>query len=458
MNDVILQTLDRQRENFAKGVTRSYEFRAEQLKKIPKWIHKHEKQIYDALYADLNKAPFECYATEIGIVLDEVHYALKHLRGWMRPMRAKTPITQFPSRCYRVSEPYGVVLIMAPWNYPFQLALAPLVGALAAGNCCMIKPSAYAPHTSALLAQMIREIYPDWLVAVVEGGREENTELLSQRFDYIFFTGGVTVGKTVMKAAAEHLTPVTLELGGKSPCIVDETADIKLTARRLVWGKFLNAGQTCVAPDYLLVQDNVKDLLVAAMKKEIRRQFGKDPLENRDYPKIINEKHYQRLKNLMTDAEILSGGHTSDTKLKIEPTLLDRLHGAHPVMREEIFGPILPILTFNKIEEAVTFVRRREKPLALYLFTKNPENERMVLERTSSGGCCVNDVVVHMATSNMPFGGVGNSGMGSYHGAQSFRTFSHQKSVMKKALWLDIPLRYPPYGRMSLSLLKKIQK
>ncbi len=458
MSSVIEQTLARQRENFAKGATRGYEFRAEQIKKIPAWIHAHEQEIYDALYADLNKSPFECYATEIGIVLDEVKCTLKHLHAWMRPQRAKTPITQFPSRCFRISEPYGVVLIMSPWNYPFQLALAPLVGALAAGNCAVVKPSAYAPHTSQLLARMIQEIYPDWLVSVVEGGREQNAELLQQRFDYIFFTGSVNVGKTVMRAAAEHLTPVTLELGGKSPCIVDETADIRLAARRIVWGKFLNAGQTCVAPDYLLVQDIVKDRLVAAMKKEIRRQFGKEPLENKDYPKIINEKHYERLKGLMLDAEILAGGHASDTTLKIEPTLLDRVHGEHPVMKEEVFGPLFPILTFNRIEEAVAFVNRREKPLALYLFTKSPENERLVLSRTSSGGGCVNDVVVHLATSHMPFGGVGASGMGSYHGEQSFRTFSHQKSIMKKALWLDIPLRYPPYGKASLSLLRKIQK
>ncbi len=458
MSSIITQTLERQRENFQKGATRSYEFRIEQLKKLPVWIHTHEQQIYDALYADLNKAPFECYATEIGIVLEEVKCAVRRLKSWMRPQRARTPITQFPSRCLRISEPYGVVLIMSPWNYPFQLALAPLVGALAAGNCAVLKPSAYAPHTSAVLAQLVRETYPDWLVSVVEGGREENQELLRQKFDYIFFTGSVNVGRLVMEEAAKNLTPVTLELGGKSPCIVDDTADIRLAARRIVWGKYLNAGQTCVAPDYLLVQDNVKDLLVAAMKKEIRRQFGKDPLQNKDYPKIINEKHFSRVCALMEGTEILAGGGVSAGTLKIAPTILDRVHRESPVMQEEIFGPLLPVLTFNRIEEAAAFVEKGEKPLALYYFTKDRENEKQILSRLSYGGGCVNDVVVHLATPYMPFGGVGKSGMGSYHGKQSFLTFSHSKSIMKKALWLDIPLRYAPYGKMSLALLKKIQK
>lgn len=458
MSSVIEQTLLRQRENFARGVTLSYEFRAEQLRKLPQWIGTHEQQIFDALYADLNKSPFECYATEIGIVLEEVSYALKHLRSWMAEKRVHTPLAQFPARCFRVSEPYGVVLIMSPWNYPFQLALAPLVGALAAGNCAVVKPSAFAPHTSNLLGQMIRELYPDWLVTVVEGGRAENTELLQQKFDYIFFTGSKAVGKVVMQAAAGHLTPVTLELGGKSPCIVDETADLRKAARSIVWGKFLNAGQTCVAPDYLLVQDNVKDLLVRAMKKEIERQYGKKPLENQAYPKIINGKHFDRLCNLMQGTEILCGGQVSATALKIAPTLLDRVHGESPVMQEEIFGPLLPVLTFNRIDEAVSFVNRREKPLALYLFTKDAQTEKTVLGHTASGGACVNDVVMHMVTSHMPFGGVGESGMGAYHGKASFDTFSYSRSVMKKALWLDVPLRYAPQGKLSLALLKKIQK
>nr|WP_302592141.1 aldehyde dehydrogenase [uncultured Marvinbryantia sp.] len=458
MSTLIEEAVCRQRANFQKGVTRSYDFRAEQLKKLPAWIHAHEQDIYDALYADLNKAPFECYATEIGIVLDEVHYMLKHLQKWMKPQAVRTPITQFPSKCFRISEPYGVVLIMAPWNYPFQLSLAPLVGALAAGNCAVIKPSAYAPHTSALIARMVRELYPDWLVTVVEGGREENAALLEQRFDYIFFTGGVNVGKLVMESAAKHLTPVTLELGGKSPCIVDETADLKLAARRIVWGKFLNAGQTCVAPDYLLVQSNVKDRLVEAMRREIRRQFGKEPLQNKNYPKIINEKHFARLVRLMEDCEVLAGGKTAAESLKIEPTIVDLVHGESPVMQEEIFGPLFPVLTFDTIQEAAGFVTKREKPLALYLFTKSKENESYILSHTSYGGGCINDTVVHLATPYMPFGGVGNSGMGSYHGKESFTAFSHQKSIMKKALWLDLPLRYAPYRRWALSVLKKIQK
>ncbi|MDO4345144.1 MAG: aldehyde dehydrogenase [Eubacteriales bacterium] len=458
MNQTIEQMLDRQRAYFASGATKRYETRVENLKKLSRWIHEHEKEICGALYQDLDKAPFECYATEIGIVLEEVRYALKHLREWMKPEHVPTPLTQFPAKCFRVSEPYGVVLVMAPWNYPFQLSLAPLVGAIAAGNCVMLKPSAYAPHTSALLARMIREIYPDTLAAVIEGGREENTRLLSCRFDYIFFTGGVTVGKTVMEAAAKHLTPVTLELGGKSPCIVDETANLRLAARRIVWGKFLNAGQTCVAPDYVLVQSDVRDRLAEALKKEIRRQFGREPLKNRDYPKIINEKHRKRLQGLLEGCDILTGGKVSEADCKIEPTVVAGVHGESPVMQEEIFGPILPVLVYDRIEEAIAFVKRREKPLALYLFTGSTENEKKVLSNLSYGGGCVNDTVVHLATPYMPFGGVGNSGMGSYHGKESFNTFSHKKSIMKKALWLDIPLRYAPYRRISLSVLKKIQK
>lgn len=305
---------------------------------------------------------------------------------------------------------------------------------------------------------MVRELYPDWLVTVVEGGREENAALLEQRFDYIFFTGGVNVGRLVMESAAKHLTPVTLELGGKSPCIVDETANIRLAARRIVWGKFLNAGQTCVAPDYLLVQSNVKDRLVEAMKKEIRRQFTKEPLQNKSYPKIINDKHYERLVRLMQNTEILAGGRTAEELLKIEPTILDLVNAKSPIMQEEIFGPLLPVLTFDTPEEAASFVASREKPLALYLFTTSHECEKTILSRTSFGGGCINDTVVHLATPYMPFGGVGSSGMGSYHGKESFTTFSHQKSIMKKALWLDVPLRYAPYHGWALSVLKKIQK
>lgn len=452
------EIIKRQRAFFAAGTTRSLEFRKEQLKKLQECIHKYEPEIFDALKKDLNKAPFECYATEIGIVYDEISFMLRHLEKWARPQRVPTPITQFPSRCFRISEPYGVVLVMAPWNYPFQLSLAPLVGAVAAGNCVIVKPSAYAPNTSSVLAKMLGENFPGEFIAVIEGGREENKELLAQKFDYIFFTGGVTVGKTVMEAAAKHLTPVTLELGGKSPCIVDETADLKLTARRLVWGKFLNSGQTCVAPDYVLVQSSVRDDLIRAMKKEIRRQFGKDPLKNNDYPKIINRKHFDRLLGLMMGTNVLEGGRISEETLKIAPTILDGGKGESPVMQEEIFGPLLPVLSFERIEEAISFVNKREKPLALYLFTKNKACEKLVLSRVSYGGGCINDTVVHLATPYMPFGGVGNSGMGSYHGKESFDTFTHKKSIMRKALWLDIPLRYAPYRKISMNILRKIQK
>lgn len=458
MSMTIEETIKFQRAFFSSGQTKEYSFRKKQLQKLADSIHKYETDIFDALQKDLNKAPFECYATEIGIVLDEIRYMQKHLRKFMRPERVHTPVTQFPSKSVRLSEPYGVVLVMAPWNYPFQLAMCPLVGALACGNCVVIKPSAYAPYTSGVIAKIIRENFPAQLVSVVEGGREENTALLKQRFDYIFFTGGVKVGKLVMEAAAKNLTPVTLELGGKSPCIVDETADICLTARRLVWGKYLNAGQTCVAPDYLLVQRNIQDKLIEAMKREICRQFGKDPLKNKDYVKIVNAKHMKRLKKLMLDTRILAGGRVSEELRRIEPTILSGVDGNSPIMQEEIFGPLLPVIVFDSIEEAVSFVNKREKPLALYLFTRSKQNEKKVLKNTSCGGGCINDTVVHLATPHMPFGGVGSSGMGSYHGKQSFETFSHKKSIMKKSLWLDLPLRYQPYRKISLTLLKKIQK
>ncbi len=456
--DTINEILKEQKTFFKSGKTRPVEFRIAQLRKMQRWIHEHEQQIYQALREDLNKAPFETYATEMGIVLEEINFACRHLKRWAKPRRVPTPITQFPSHCFRYPEPYGTVLIMSPWNYPFMLTLAPLVGALAAGNCAVLKPSAYSPATSAVIAKMTEELYPCQYVAAVQGGREENQELLKQRFDYIFFTGGVSVGKLVMKSASEHLTPVTLELGGKSPCIVDETANIKLAARRIVWGKYLNAGQTCVAPDYLLVHSSVRDALLEEMKKQIRAMFGEHPEQNPEYPKIINEKHFLRLQGLMKDGNLVTGGQINQDTRQIAPTIIDGITEDSPIMQEEIFGPIMPVLTFENLEEAIAFAGRREKPLALYLFTGSKKRQDQVLSRLSFGGGCINDTVVHLATSYMPFGGVGSSGMGQYHGKESFETFSHQKSIMKKSLLLDIPLRYPPYRDLYLKLLKMIQK
>lgn len=448
--------LHAQRAYFRRGECKNVEFRIRQLKSLLQWICEHEQEIMDALYQDLNKSPFEAYATEIGIVKEEIRFALKHIRKWAAPKRVKTPITQFPSKSFIYKEPYGVVLIMSPWNYPFQLTIAPLVGAICAGNCAVVKPSAYSPAVTKLMAEMIRELFPAEYIAVVEGGRKENQALLDEKFDYIFFTGSVNVGKYVMEKASIHLTPVSLELGGKSPCIVDETADLKLAAKRIVWGKFLNSGQTCVAPDYILVQKNVKEKLIKQINKYIRKMYGKDVLENAEYPKMINEKHFDRVVGLMEGVHIVSGGQSDRASLKIAPTVLDQVTWESPVMQEEIFGPLLPVISFYDMEEAVRMVNARPRPLALYYFTKDKEREAKILRNTSYGGGCINDTVVHLATSYMPFGGVGNSGMGGYHGKASFDTFTHKKSIMKKSGLIDIPIRYAPF-KNKLSLLKKIQ-
>ncbi|MCL2885072.1 MAG: aldehyde dehydrogenase family protein, partial [Oscillospiraceae bacterium] len=367
-----------------------------------------------------------------------------------------SPLKQFPSRCWRRPEPYGVVLLMSPWNYPFQLTVAPLVGALAAGNCAVVKPSAYSPATSAIIARMIRECFDEQYVAAVEGGRQENQALLHQKFDYIFFTGSVAVGKTVMAAAAENLTPVTLELGGKSPCLVDETADIKMAAKRIAWGKFLNAGQTCVAPDYVFVHSKVKAALLAELAKCVKMFYGDDPLVCEDYPKMINDKHFDRVMGLTQGEQIHIGGQSDKERLKIAPTVLDNVNFDSPVMGEEIFGPVLPVIAFDDLKEAVNEINRRPKPLALYVFTSNKQNENFVLNNVRFGGGCVNDTVVHLATSHMPFGGVGESGTGGYHGRASFDTFTHYKSILKKSRRIDLPLRYPPYKEGFLKLLKKM--
>ena len=447
--------LHTQRAYFQTGDTKDVEFRIRQLKKLYQWITVHEQEIMDALYMDLNKSNFEAYATEIGIVKEEIRYTLKHLRKWAAPKRVPTPITQFPSKSFIYPEPYGIVLIMSPWNYPFQLTIAPLVGAICAGNCAVVKPSAYSPHTTKVMADMLRELFQEKYIAVVEGGRQENQALLNEKFDYIFFTGSVNVGKYVMEKASAHLTPVSLELGGKSPCIVDETADLKLAAKRIVWGKFLNSGQTCVAPDYILVQNSVKDKLVRYMEKYIRKMFGKDPMQNPDYPKMINEKHFNRVLGLTERVHGVCGGGSNVDMLKIEPTVLDQVTWESPVMQEEIFGPLLPILTFYDIEEAIQMVNARPRPLALYYFTKDKQREAMMLKQVSYGGGCINDTIVHLATSHMPFGGVGNSGMGGYHGKDSFDTFTHKKSIMKKSVLLDIPIRYAPF-KNKLNILKKL--
>lgn len=451
------EILRKQKDFFMKGETRQVEFRLRQLRKMEEWIVENEQKIMEALRKDLHKSAFEAYATEIGFVKEEIRYTLKHLAGWAKPRRVPTPVTQFWSTSFIYPEPYGSVLIMSPWNYPFQLTIAPLVGAVCAGNCAVVKPSAYSAHTSSLIARMIRELFPPKYVTVIEGGRKENEALLQQKFDYIFFTGSVSVGKYVMEKAAAHLTPVSLELGGKSPCIVDETADLSLAAKRIVWGKLLNCGQTCVAPDYLLVQKSVKDKLLKQMKRQIEKMYGPDPCRSEDYPKMINQKHFDRVMGLIRDAHVVCGGGSRKETLQIEPTILDGVSWDHPVMQEEIFGPVLPVLTFYDLKEAANQINARPKPLALYLFTRKKDREDYVLKHISYGGGCINDTIVHLATPYMPFGGVGDSGMGGYHGKTSFDTFSHTKSIMKKSCLIDLPVRYAPFKK-KLDLLKKIQK
>ncbi|MDY3765997.1 MAG: aldehyde dehydrogenase [Lachnospiraceae bacterium] len=454
----IRELVENQRAYFLTGKTKSVKMRLAALERLEQAIKEREKEIHEALKKDLNKDGMESYMTETGMTYAELSYVKKHLRRWAAPHTVMTPLSQFHAKSFSYPEPYGVVLVMSPWNYPFMLTMEPLIGAIAAGNCCIVKPSAYSPNVSRVICELIRATFPKQYIAAVEGGREENTALLEQRFDYIFFTGGVRVGRQVMEKAAAHLTPVTLELGGKSPCIVDHTADLRLAAKRIVFGKFLNCGQTCVAPDYLLVQEDVKVELTHYLIKYMKKMYGTHPLENEKYPKMINQKHFDRVCGLMSGMEILAGG-TSDRKtLKIAPTLLDHVTENDPVMQEEIFGPVLPILTFRNFEEAVQFVQKREKPLALYLFTNDKETENRVLRDLSFGGGCINDTIIHLATSYLGFGGVGESGMGSYHGKNSFLTFSHQKSVVKKYNWIDLPMRYQPYSSWKERMVRMFLK
>lgn len=449
--------LEKQRAYFASGSTKALPFRRKRLNLLKQAIKENEDRLLAALRQDLNKSPFEAYATEIGIVLEEIGFVLHHLKQWASPKRVRTPLTHFFSVSKVYQEPYGSVLLMSPWNYPFQLTIAPLVGAIAAGNCAVLKPSNDSPATSHLICALVNEYFEEKYLAVMEGGREMNRELLEQKFDYIFFTGGGTVGRLVMEAAARHLTPVTLELGGKSPCIVDKTADIDLAAKRIAWGKCLNAGQTCVAPDYIYVQKSVKQELIDKLAFYIRKFYGEEPQTNDAYPKIINAKHFVRLRRLMESGTIVFGGQCNAETLQIAPAILDEVHWDMPIMQEEIFGPLLPVLTFETLEEVVLQINRRPKALALYFFTGSKADADYIVNSISFGGGCINDTIVHLATSFMPFGGVGESGMGAYHGENSFRTFSHSKSILKKSNLLDIPLRYPPYEG-HLRILKKVMK
>ncbi|MBE9200878.1 MULTISPECIES: aldehyde dehydrogenase [unclassified Nodularia (in: cyanobacteria)] len=446
--------IGKQREFFQTGKTKDITFRLAQLKILKQAIVENKQSIIEALQADLQKPEFETYATEIGVV-NEIDDAIKHLKNWTKPKKAAVPWKFFPYSAKIYAEPLGVILIIGPWNYPLQLIISPLIGAIAAGNCTILKPSEIAPHTSSFVAQVIgKYFHPDY-IAVVEGGVGTSQKLLAEKFDHIFFTGGTSVGKIVMEAAAKHLTPVTLELGGKSPCIIDNQINLEYTARRIVWGKFINAGQTCIAPDYLLVDQKIKQDLINSMKKCLQEFYGNNPATSPDYARIISQRQFDRLANLIQDGEIIIGGETKPEERYIAPTLLDHVSLTDPVMQEEIFGPILPIIAYTDITEAIALINSQPKPLALYLFTQNKNLQKRVLQETSSGGVCFNDTVMQVGVSSLPFGGVGDSGIGSYHGKASFDTFSHYKSVLKNYFWLDLNWRYAPY-KDKLSTLKRI--
>lgn len=441
----ISNLLKKQRVYFKSGATIPVEFRIAQLKKLYTVIKKYETEIHNALKADLGKSHFEGYMCETGMVLSEISYMLRHIKKFTKKKTVPTPLAQFVSHSFKQPIPYGNTLIMSPWNYPFLLTLDPLVDAIAAGNTAIIKPSAYSPATSKVIEKLAIECFQPEYVAVVTGGRAENEALLKQKFDFIFFTGSQSVGKEVLRHASEHLTPVVLELGGKSPCIVDASANIELAAKRIVFGKFLNCGQTCVAPDYILCESKVKYLLIQEIKKQIKKQYGKNPLKNKDYGKIINEKHFDRLCRLINSEKVVFGGKTNKDTCQIAPTIMENVTYEDAVMGEEIFGPILPVLTYDDFDKMIDGLKDKDKPLALYIFSENKIHTRRVTEELSYGGGCINDVVIHLATSEMGFGGVGESGMGSYHGKTGFDAFSHYKSIVDKKTWLDLPMRYQPH-------------
>ncbi|MDJ1174018.1 aldehyde dehydrogenase [Roseofilum capinflatum] len=447
------QIIAQQREFFQTGQPRNLNFRKSQLQKLRAVIVENKSKILEGLNQDLHKCEQEGYY-ELNPI-SEIDYTLKHLDKWAKIKRTFTSPVMWPSIGEIHPEPLGVVLIISPWNYPFSLAISPLVGAIAAGNCAVIKPSEISPKTSQVLAEVIGKNFDPNYIAVVEGDAEVSQALLAQKFDHIFFTGSTRIGKIVMEAAAKHLTPVTLELGGKSPCIVDEDCDISCTARRIVWGKFLNAGQICIAPDYVLVNQKVKAELTEAMLAEIQSFYGENPEESSDYARIINEKQFNSLEKLLQEGKILCGGKTNPETRYIAPTLIEDVTWDSLVMQEEIFGPILPILEYNRLEEAIAKINERPKPLALYLFSQDSQIQRQVLEQVSSGTAVLNDTILQVSVHQLPFGGVGQSGMGSYHGLASFQTFSHYKSVLRRWFWLDLNLRYPPYGD-KLQLFKKL--
>nr|WP_304212715.1 aldehyde dehydrogenase [Fredinandcohnia onubensis] len=450
--------IKKQREFFSTGKTKEVAYRMEALKKIRNLIKTHQKEIMDALHKDLNKSEFESYTTEIGFVLEELRYTMKHLEKWAKPRKVKTSLTGFGSKNYIYPEPYGVVLVISPWNYPFQLAFAPLIGAIAAGNCAILKPSELTPKTSELLTKLIREHFQEDYIAIVEGGVETSTALLEEKTDYIFFTGSVAVGKVIMEAAAKHLTPVTLELGGKSPCIVHKDANLRYAAKRIAWGKYTNAGQTCVAPDYLYVHNEVKEKFLNLLTEVIQELYGNALSEESKFTKIVSGRHFNRLTSFIDNSGVLYYGGESDAdKHLISPTVLTDVTWEHPIMEDEIFGPILPVMGYDDILQTIDEINKRPKPLALYIFSEVERVQNKVLDSISFGGGCVNDTVYHFTSPHLPFGGVGDSGIGAYHGKGSFDVFSHEKGIMKQTTKFDLPLRYPT-TKHGLKLIKMIMK
>lgn len=453
LTNPIQELIQQQRAFFHTGKTKAVEFRIQQLQLLKQAIINHQDAILQAAKKDLGRPEFEAYF-EIA-TLSEINLALKHLKSWTKPRRVATSIDQFPASAWVQPEPLGVILIIGPWNYPFQLMISPLVGAIAAGNCAILKPSEHAPNTSKVVAELIKSAFDPSYVAVVEGDATISQQLLMEKFDHIFFTGGTSIGRIVMEAAAKHLTPVTLELGGKSPCIVDADVRLDYTAKRIAWGKFINAGQTCISPDYLLVDSRIKQELLEHLKQSIHEFYGENPESSSDYGRIINQRHFSRLMGFL-DGKTVIGGQADPETRYIAPTILDDVSWDDPVMQEEIFGPILPVLTYNDLDEAIARVNERSKPLALYFFSQDRQKQNKILQSTSSGGVCLNDTVMQVGVTGLPFGGVGDSGMGSYHGKSSFDTFSHQKSVLKKSFWLDLGWRYAPYKLDKLNQIKRL--
>jgi len=458
MENTSLQALLKSQQLFfASGKTRNPLFRKEALKKLRSAILMHEDELYQALHKDLHKSPFESYATEIGFVLDELRFHLKKLHKWVKPKKVRSSIISFPAKGYKTNEPLGTVLIIAPWNYPFQLMITPLIGAISAGNTVIIKPSEIAENTALVIEKIVNSSFEKEYIHVVTGGVEISQSLLKLRFDHIFFTGSPRVGKIVMQSAAKQMIPVTLELGGKSPCIVDETAPLKLTARRIVWGKMLNAGQTCIAPDYLYVHEKIKEPLIKAIVATIKKTYGEDARKSPDFPRIITRANMERLVTLLEGTKIAYGGHYDKNEKYFEPTILDEVNFDLPVMQQEIFGPVLPVLSFHDMDEVISRVNARPRPLALYIFSKSHSFQKKIIGSIPAGGVTVNDTLMHIASNKLPFGGVGNSGIGKYHGYFSFETFSNAKPVVYRGTWLDIPIRYAPYGK-KLKIIKYLMR